>query len=132
MTKLLRLTDGGLVDAPDGVTLDIAHDHDIMTDAPSLDGVSVVRLLFPKFKDGRAFTQARVLRTRYGFEGEIRASGELLPDQAAFARRVGVDTVEDPKTERLEDFRFALTAFRYAYQSSEHGEPAHRLRGGAQ
>ncbi|MEO1657917.1 MAG: DUF934 domain-containing protein [Pseudomonadota bacterium] len=132
MTKLLKLDDGTLVDAPAGEVLDIAHDQDITTDAPALDGVATVRLLFPKFKDGRAFTQARVLRTQYGFEGEIRASGDLLPDQAAFARRVGIDTVEDIKDDRLEDFRFALKAFRYAYQPAEHGAPAHSLRGETQ
>ncbi|MEM0927753.1 MAG: DUF934 domain-containing protein [Pseudomonadota bacterium] len=132
MTKLLRLSDGAMVDAPVGDVLDIAHDQDIMAEAPALDGVAAVRLIFPKFKDGRAFSQARVLRTRYGFTGEIRASGDLLPDQAAFARRVGIDTVEDIKAERLEDFHFALKAYRFAYQPAEHGAPAHSLRGGTQ
>ncbi|MEM6913951.1 MAG: DUF934 domain-containing protein [Pseudomonadota bacterium] len=77
MIKLLNLSDGSLIDAPTDDVLDLAHDQDIMTDAPVLDGVAVVRLVFPKFKDGRAFSQARVLRTRYGFKGEIRASGDL-------------------------------------------------------
>ncbi|MEO1042252.1 MAG: DUF934 domain-containing protein [Pseudomonadota bacterium] len=128
MTKLLKLSDGTLIDAPTDDVLDVAHDQDLMTAAPALDGVRVVRLAFPKFRDGRAFSQARVLRTRYGFQGEIRASGDLLPDQAAFARRVGIDTVEGINEKRLEDFRFALDAFRYAYQPAEDGAPAHRLR----
>ncbi|MEM7739239.1 MAG: DUF934 domain-containing protein [Pseudomonadota bacterium] len=129
MIKLLNLSDGSLIDAPTDDVLDLAHDQDIMTDAPALDGVAVVRLVFPKFKDGRAFSQARVLRTRYGFKGEIRASGDLLPDQAAYARRVGIDTVEDVNDGRLDDFRFALSAYRFVYQPAEEGTPAHRLRG---
>ena len=129
MTKLLKLSDGSVVDAPGGEVLDIAHDDDLMVDAPALDGVVVIRLVFPKFRDGRAFTQARVLRARYGFKGEIRATGNLLPDQAGFARRVGIDTVEDVTESRVEDFRFALGAYRYAYQPAEQGTPAHSLRG---
>jgi len=49
---------------------------------------------FPQFTDGRAFSQARVLRHRLGFEGELRALGNVLVDQAAFMTRCGIDAFE--------------------------------------
>ena len=127
--QLLKLTDGALVDAPKADVLEIAYDHDLLRDAPSLDGVTVVRLDFPKFKDGRPFSQARLLRSRYGFQGEIRASGNLIPDQVHYARRVGFDTFELGDNQRIDDYRIALTSYQYAYQASSEGVPAYRLRG---
>ena len=56
--------------------------------------LSLVALEFPKFRDGRAFSWARLLRTRLGFEGEIRAVGDFLYDQIAYQRRVGFDAWE--------------------------------------
>src|ERR1700742_3187463 len=50
--------------------------------------LSLVALEFPKFRDGRAFSWARLLRTRLGFKGEIRAVGDFLYDQIAYQRRV--------------------------------------------
>jgi uncharacterized protein (DUF934 family) len=54
-----------------------------------LDGVDRVELQFPKFTDGRAFTQARLLRQRRGFTGDIRATGDVLVDQLVQMYRVG-------------------------------------------
>lgn len=56
-----------------------------------LSGVDLVALAFPKFRDGRPFTAARLLRTRLGFRGEIRAVGDVLRDQAGFMVRCGFD-----------------------------------------
>jgi uncharacterized protein (DUF934 family) len=53
--------------------------------------VALVALAFPKFRDGRPFTAARLLRTRLGFKGEIRAVGDVLRDQAGFMVRCGFD-----------------------------------------
>ena len=61
----------------------------------ALDGrlseVALVALVFPKFRDGRPFTAARLLRTRLGFRGEVRAVGDVLRDQAGFMVRCGFD-----------------------------------------
>ena len=54
-----------------------------------LAGVRVVELQFPKFSDGRAFSQAFLLRRRLGFTGEIRATGEVLIDQVLQMQRSG-------------------------------------------
>jgi len=55
----------------------------------SLDGVQVVELHFPKFTDGRAFSQARLLRGRLKFAGELRATGDVLIDQLVQMARSG-------------------------------------------
>lgn len=58
-----------------------------------LDGIAAIRILFPAFNDGRGFTLARRLRAM-GFAGRLRASGHVLSDQYAMARRCGFDEVE--------------------------------------
>ena len=128
MPKLLDLATGELVEGG-AAQLALAHDTDIMTDAPALDGVSVIAVDLPKFKDGRAFTQIRVLRDRYRFEGEIRVTGHVIPDQAQMLARVGASTVELTDESRLDDFRTGLRAYRYAYQRAAQGDPAFALRG---
>ena len=54
-----------------------------------LDGVDCVELQFPKFTDGRAYSQAFLLRRRLGFAGDIRATGDVLVDQLAQMQRTG-------------------------------------------
>jgi uncharacterized protein (DUF934 family) len=56
--------------------------------------LSLIVLEFPQFKDGRAFSWARMLRTRMGYGGELRASGHFLADQLAFLHRVGIDAFD--------------------------------------
>ena len=74
------------------VRLENADDvEDIREDLADLDAVILV---FPKFNDGRAFSQARLLRDRFGFKGEIRATGHVIQDQFLFLQRCGVDAVE--------------------------------------
>jgi uncharacterized protein (DUF934 family) len=55
----------------------------------TLDGVDCVELQFPKFTDGRAYSQAFLLRRRLGFSGDIRATGDVLVDQLAQMQRTG-------------------------------------------
>ena len=58
--------------------------------APALAEVALVAVTFPKFSDGRGFSQARLLVERLGFTGEVRAVGEVLLDQIPLMRRVGI------------------------------------------
>jgi uncharacterized protein (DUF934 family) len=67
--------------------LRLANDADV-ADVP-LEGVRVIELHFPKFTDGRAFSQAVLLRRRRGFQGEIRAVGDVLVDQLVQMQRSG-------------------------------------------
>ena len=67
--------------------LQLSNDADPRT--LSLEGVERVDLHFPKFSDGRAFSQAFLLRRRLGFQGEIRATGDVLIDQLVQLQRTG-------------------------------------------
>jgi uncharacterized protein (DUF934 family) len=89
--------------------------------APHLDRVSVVALAFPAFKDGRAYSQARLLRERYGFRGELRATGQVLRDQFLFMLRAGFDSFE--VTKDADAAAFADVARRYSvfYQPAADG-----------
>jgi uncharacterized protein (DUF934 family) len=82
---------------------------------------SVVALEFPKFRDGRAFSWARLLRTRLHFAGEIRAVGDFLYDQIAYQHRVGFDAWDVPESFKPEDLRRALAEISNVYQPSADG-----------
>jgi len=69
--------------------LQLANDVDPRT--VSLQGVDRIDLNFPKFTDGRAYSQAFLLRRRLGFTGEIRATGDVLIDQLVQMQRTGFD-----------------------------------------
>ena len=60
--------------------------------AASLEGIARIDLNFPKFTDGRAYSQAFLLRRRLGFKGEIRATGDVLVDQLVQMERTGFDS----------------------------------------
>jgi uncharacterized protein (DUF934 family) len=77
---------------------------------------ALIELEFPKFRDGRGYSWARILRQRLGFAGEIRAVGDVLRDQWLFMSRVGVDAFEVRPGTRLEDFRAALGEQTVFYQ----------------
>ena len=70
--------------------LELAIDADPR--AVSLHGIRRIDLNFPKFTDGRAFSQAFLLRRRLGFKGEIRATGDVLVDQLVQLQRSGFDS----------------------------------------
>jgi uncharacterized protein (DUF934 family) len=86
-----------------------------------LERLSLVVLEFPKFRDGRPFSWARLLRTRLRFEGEIRATGDFLYDQLAFMTRVGFDAFELPPAITPELFARALAEMSNVYQPSADG-----------
>ena len=72
-------------------TLQIPNDADLaeLVASGALEGVQRVELQFPKFTDGRAYTQAVLLRRRYRFAGDIRATGDVLIDQLVHMPRSG-------------------------------------------
>jgi phosphoadenosine phosphosulfate reductase len=89
IVSLTRLVAGVAVPAERlGVLLQAADAVEEL--APLLARVSLVAVTFPKFNDGRGFSQARLLADRYGFTGEIRAVGDVLLDQIPLMRRVGI------------------------------------------
>ncbi len=82
---------------------------------PCLDRLDLIRLYFPTFADGRAFSQARLLRTRYEFIGDIRAAGEIVQDQLAFMLSCGFNQFElSPGAEPLDIDSASADAYRFA------------------
>ncbi len=86
-----------------------------------LPRLAVIVLEFPKFRDGRAFSWARMLRTRFDYKGEIRAIGDFLFDQIAFMARTGFDAWEVRQDFTLDDFQRALTEITTPYQPAPDG-----------
>ena len=84
--------------------------------AADLSVLEVVALEFPKFADGRAYSQARLLRERHGYRGEIRAVGDVLRDQLFFMVRSGFDAFELRADRGLEDALAAFGEFSTSYQ----------------
>lgn len=89
----------------------------------------LLELEFPKFVDGRAYTQARLLRERYGYKGELRATGNVLRDQLQFMQRCGFDAFEIAAANAVEIWRAAVDEIEVVYQPAADGRvPAARLR----
>jgi uncharacterized protein (DUF934 family) len=96
--------------APELIAADVQH-------------FAVVALEFPKFRDGRSYSYARLLRERYGFKGELRAVGEVLLEQLFFMLRTGFDAFEIVSADPLKDYRTALADFSVWYQPTADGRP---------
>ena len=89
--------------------------------AADLEHFAVVALEFPKFRDGRAYSYARLLRERYGFKGELRAVGDVLLEQLFFMLRTGFDAFELSSADPLRDYQVALADFSVWYQPTADG-----------
>ena len=84
-----------LADLTDQTAVDLSNTDDPEALAGKLDGITLIRVAFPAFSDGRAFTIARRLRT-LGYTGQLLALGPVIADQYAMLRRVGFDGAEIP------------------------------------
>jgi uncharacterized protein (DUF934 family) len=91
---------------------------------PYLDRLALVALEFPKFKDGRAYSQARLLRENYGFRGELRATGDVLRDQFMFLLRAGFDAFEVKKEADVAAFSSEIARHTVFYQPTGDGRVA--------
>jgi len=101
-------------EAPTGVIW--PNNKNVAALAPFLDRLAAVALVFPSFKDGRAYSQARILRERFGFRGELRATGEVLRDQFVFFVRSGFDALDVAKPEDAAAFASVLARYSVFYQ----------------
>ena len=91
--------------------------------AGDLDRLAVIALEFPKFNDGRALSQARLLRERYGYRGEIRATGKVVRDLLQFMHRCGFDAFETGDQVTAEIVERSLASFSLSYQPAADGRP---------
>lgn len=94
--------------------------------ADDLDHFALIALEFPVFKDGRAYSYARLLRERWGFKGELRAVGDVLLEQLHFMQRVGFDAFELNSDDPLRDWQTATAEFSVWYQATGDGRAAAR------
>lgn len=109
----------------------LANTVDVETLAHDLGRLALVVLQFPKWTDGRAYTQARLLRRRLGYAGEIRAVGEVLVDMMPLLHRCGVDAVVLRHDQSLDDAHRALRFFDDHYQGDAVQHRPLYARGGA-
>ena len=99
--------------------------------AYDLPRIAVVALIFPKFRDGRAYSAARVLREPLKFTGEVRAVGDVLQEQIYFMVRCGFDAFVPADGATAQEVEAAARRYRHVYQRAADGlEPAfaHRAK----
>ncbi|HCA25142.1 MAG TPA: oxidoreductase [Pseudomonas sp.] len=107
----LKARDGGL-----GVWLD--SDEEVESIADDLSQFQVVALNFPVFSDGRNYSNARLLRDRYQYQGEVRAIGDVLRDQLFFMQRCGFDAFALRADRNADEALESLKDFSNAYQAA--------------
>jgi len=106
----------GPTDEPETIADDLAH-------------FSAIAIRFPKFTDGRGYSIARLLRERYAYAGEIRAIGDVLPDNLFYLSRCGFNAFALKREDQLNDALACLDDFSDGYQASvERPEPLFRRR----
>jgi uncharacterized protein (DUF934 family) len=86
--------------------------------ADDLQHFQVIAIDFPKFANGRGYSSAALLRTRYGYKGELRAIGDVLRDQMFYLARVGFDAFAVRPDRSIDDALQALNDYSVTYQSS--------------
>ncbi len=108
---------------PGRVGVWLEPDDDCGAIASHLPAFALVALRFPKFADGRGFSQARLLREAHGYAGELRAIGEMLRDQLDFMARCGIDSFEVQPHRDPHDALKAFTEYTVRYQPAADGAP---------
>jgi uncharacterized protein (DUF934 family) len=105
LDAFLAVGDNRRAELADRLGVELAPGEALDDIVPHLDKVGLVALAFPAFGDGRSFSKAELLRTRHGYEGLLRAVGDVLIDQVAHMMRTGFTelAISNPATlERLE------------------------------
>ena len=97
------------------------NNRDLDDLVPYLDRLAAVALVFPSFRDGRAYSQARLLRERHGYGGELRATGQVLRDQFVFMSRAGFDAFEVKKDADADAFVATMKSYTVFYQPTGDG-----------
>ena len=102
-----------------GLRLEASESPELI--GPDVHKLALILLHVPYFRDGRAYSWARLLRTRLGYKGEIRVTGHVLKDQVAFFARVGVDSFDLPRPVTETDVQAVRAEISQVYQPSVDG-----------
>src|SRR3954466_6031189 len=97
------------------------NNRDVDDLVPYLDRLAAVALAFPSFRDGRAYSQARLLRERHCYDGELRATGQVLRDQFVFMLRAGFDAFEVKKDADADAYAATVKRYPVSYQPTRSG-----------
>jgi uncharacterized protein (DUF934 family) len=108
--------------------LALANTADVLALAADLPRLSLIVLDFPKWTDGRAYSQARLLRSRLGYRGQLRADGAVLVDMLPLLQRTGFDAVHLRADQDLAAAQRALRFFAGHYQADTQAPAPHFAR----
>ncbi len=106
-------------DEPVGVRLRSDEPPELIGDG--IEKLAVIALEFPAFRDGRAYSYARLLREKYAYLGELRAIGDVLLEQLHFMVRTGFDAFEIDSEDPIGDYQVAAEDFSVWYQPTADG-----------
>jgi len=104
------------------------NNRDVEDLLPYVERLALIALVFPSFRDGRAYSQARLLRERYFFRGELRATGQVLRDQFVYMLRAGFDAFDVKKQADAEAYAQTVKRYSVFYQPTGDGRVAAPFR----
>jgi uncharacterized protein (DUF934 family) len=118
------------LDQSNATAVRLEPDDDARALIPFLDRLALIEIAFPKFRDGRGYSSARILREA-GYSGELRAQGDVLVDQIAFLKRCGFDSFAPEGSLNQADVAAALSRYDHVYQgAADAAVPVWKLRHG--
>jgi len=118
------------LDRSNATAVRLEPDEDARLLIPHLDRLELIEIAFPKYRDGRGYSSARILREA-GYAGELRAQGDVLVDQIAFMRRCGFDSFAPEGSLNQADVDAAFARYHDVYQPAADGRvPVWKLRHG--
>ncbi len=116
------------LDQSNATAVRLEPDDDARALIPHLDRLALIEIAFPKFRDGRGYSSARILREA-GYTGELRAQGDVLVDQIAFMKRCGFDSFSPETPLNQTDVEAALARYQHVYQrAADDAVPVWKLR----
>lgn len=118
------------LDQSNATAVRLEPDDDARALIPHLDRLALIEIAFPKYRDGRGYSSARILREA-GYTGELRAQGDVLVDQIAFMKRCGFDSFAPEAPLNHGDVEAALARYEHVYQrAADDAVPVWKLRHG--
>ena len=130
VTEQPSVTLDAFLDQSNATAVRLEPDDDARALIPFLDRLTLIEVAFPKYRDGRGYSSARILREA-GYTGELRAQGDVLVDQIAFMRRCGFDSFVPEASLNPEAVARALSIYDQFYQkAADAAVPVWKLRHG--